>query len=248
VTLRTDRATDPQVLADLADARLGQAFFSRALNNLRNDSFTQPSALPAWSRAHVVAHVGYHARALERLVECAETGTARPAYADPAARDAEIDLGATLSTRALRHLSDHAAIALDVAWRDLPPELWSTQVHTGPGRRVAISDTVWTRAREVWVHAIDLRSGAAFGDLPGRVCVRLLGDVLAAWAERPEPSRPRVVLHALDTEETFEEPRAGDALHLVGRRPSLLAWATGRSAVGVTTADGGAPPDAPRWL
>ncbi|MDO9398134.1 MAG: maleylpyruvate isomerase N-terminal domain-containing protein, partial [Herbiconiux sp.] len=184
MTVRTDRADDPAVLAGLAEVRLGQAFFSRALNEVRNDELTRPSRLPGWTRAHVVAHVGYNARALNRLVDWAETGVVTPMYASPEERDAEIELGATLAPRALRHLSDHAAIALDVAWRDLPAERWGATVTTALGREVLVSETVWMRTREVWLHAVDLQTGARLTQVPRAVAVRLLRDVTTAWAGR----------------------------------------------------------------
>lgn len=248
MTVLTDRVTDPAVLADLQDARLGQAFFSRALNEIRNDELGEPSRLPDWSRAHVAAHVGYNARALTRLVEWAETGVETPMYASPAERSEEIHLGATLSPRALRHLSDHAAVSLDVAWRDLPAERWTARVRTARGRDVPVSETVWMRSREVWLHAFDLgpgrdRSGARLDDVPARVAVRLLGDVLGAWADRSEQP---VLLETDDTGEVFGTP---GGLVLQGRRADLLAWATGRSSRGVRRADdGSAAPPAPAWL
>lgn len=247
MTVLTDRATDAEVLSDLRDVRLGQAFFSRALNELRNDELFEPSELDGWSRAHVIAHVGYNARALGRLVEWAETGVPAAMYDSPAARAEEIDLGATLSPRALRHLSDHAAVALDVAWRDLAPEKWSTRVTTATGREVPVSETVWLRSREVWLHAVDLgasrnRAGARFSDVPARVAVRIVADVLSTWAGRDEPP---VWLEAMDTGDSLGDP-AGVVLR--GRLSELLGWATGRSVRGIRTMDGGPVPDAPRWI
>ncbi|MBU5900470.1 maleylpyruvate isomerase N-terminal domain-containing protein, partial [Vibrio cholerae O1] len=71
------------------------------------------------------------------------------------ARDAEIDFGSTLPVRALRHLIEHAAISLDVEWRDSPDEAWAAIVRTAQGREVPARETVWMRTREVWLHGID---------------------------------------------------------------------------------------------
>lgn len=249
MTVLTDRAQDPDVLADLAEVRLGQAFFSRALNDLRNDELNTPSGLPGWTRAHVVAHVGYNARGIARLVDWAETGVENPMYADATTRVEEIELGATLSARALRHLSDHAAVALDVAWRDLPPERWTYAVRTALGRTVPVSETVWMRTREVWLHAVDLGNGGRLEDLPPRVVQRLLGDVLGTWAAREAPGMgARVVLEATDTGETFGDEDAPDAIRFRGRRTALLGWATGRGGAGVESVDGSPAPEAPRWI
>ena len=242
MTVLTDRALDPDVLAGLAQVRLGQAFFSRALNEVKNDELTGPSLLPGWTRAHVVAHVGYNARAIDRLVEWARTGIVTPMYSSPGDRATEIEFGASLAPRALRHLSDHAAIALDVAWRDLPPERWTATVTTALGREVPVSETVWMRSREVWLHAVDLRSGARLSGIPAPVAERIIRDVQGSWAARGEPA-PRLV--AEDTGASFG-PEDGPLV--TGRLAALLGWATGRSAVGVRGPDGGSVPPAPRWI
>ncbi len=182
---RTDRTTDPALLAALLLARRGQAYFSRTLNELGNDELDAPSLVPGWTRRHVVAHVGLNARALTRLTEWAATGVETPMYASREERDAEIAYGATLPARALRSLSAHAAVHLDVEWRDLPPEAWAFPVRTALGRTVPVSETVWMRTREVWVHAVDLDNGASFRQLPPELVDALLADVARMWGARP---------------------------------------------------------------
>lgn len=242
MTGRTDRVTDPKVVAELLLARRGQAYFSRKLNELANDEFAESSLLPGWSRAHVVAHVGYNARAVARLVSWAETGIETPMYESPTQRNTEIELGATLSTRALRHLSDHAAVHLDVSWRDLAADRWSHQVKTALGRTVPVSETVWMRTREVWLHAIDLDIGARFADLPSSVLDRLLTDITTAWVGRGEGSRLRLV--ATDSQ---REIGSGN-VEVRGSLAQLVRWASGRGADGVTRPDGLPVEDAPAWI
>lgn len=183
---RTDRTTDPDLLAALLMARRGQAYFSRKLNELGNDELDAPSLVPGWTRRHVVAHVGLNARALTRLTEWAATGVEAPMYASMAERDAEIEYGATLPARALRHLSAHAAVHLDVEWRDLAPEAWQAHVRTAQGRVVPASETVWMRTREVWVHAVDLANGASYRQFPPELVDALLADVARMWRLRGE--------------------------------------------------------------
>jgi maleylpyruvate isomerase len=173
VVARVDLVTDPRIRVELAQARLGQAYFSRKLNELSNDVFGEPSRLAGWTRARIVAQVGYQARALTRLVESAETGVPQPEYESAAERDEEVDLGASLAVRALRHLSDHAGITLDVAWRDLPDERWSTPVRRLDGTTIPVSDTVWLRSRELWLRALQLGNGARLADVPSDVRDRL---------------------------------------------------------------------------
>ena len=101
---RHDQTTDPAVRAGLANVRLGTAAFRRALARLSDDDFDAPSGLPGWTRQYVVAHVGYNARALARLVTWAATGVEHAMYSSPDARETEIALGATLRPHALRSL------------------------------------------------------------------------------------------------------------------------------------------------
>jgi maleylpyruvate isomerase len=216
----------------LAWARLGSAYFARVLNDLPDSTLYEASALPGWTRAHVVAHVGYNARALVRLVGWARTGEATPMYASAKQRNAEIERGSTLPARALRHLAAHAAIHLDVEWRDLPGAAWAEPVVTAQGRTVPVSETAWMRTRELWVHAIDLADlprgvAPSFADIPTSVLERLRDDVLGTWARRGEPV---------------------DVSGVRGTLPDLVRWLTGRGRGRLRAAHGEDLPELPRWL
>lgn len=183
---RFDLTDDVEILEWLLLARRGTAYFARKLNELDDAALAQPSLLPGWSRRHLVAHVGYNARGLARLVDWARTGVENPMYPSIAAREREIELGATLSANALRNLAEHAAIHLNVEWRDLPAARWQAEVRTVQGRSIPISETVWMRIREVWIHAVDLNNGARFSDIPESILLRLKAEILAAWDSRGE--------------------------------------------------------------
>ncbi|NCT92633.1 maleylpyruvate isomerase family mycothiol-dependent enzyme [Cellulomonas sp. APG4] len=247
---RTDRTTDPGLRAALLLARRGQAYFSRTLNELRDERLDAPSLVPGWTRRHVVAHVGLNARALTRLTTWAATGVETPMYASPAERDAEIEMAATLPARALRHLSAHAAVHLDVEWRDLPDEAWSATVRTALGREVPARETVWMRTREVWIHAVDLDAGGSFRQLPAELVDALLDDVVGAWTRRQaDEGLPALVLEPTDRPAASRRSVPGERAAVVrGRAADLAQWATGRGAVDVTTADGVPLPAPPRWL
>ncbi len=183
---RTDNVTDPALVRRLLIARRGQAYFSRKLNELSDDDLDAPTRLAGWSRRHVIAHVGLNARALTRLTEWATTGVETPMYESPTQRAEEIDFAATLPAQALRNLSDHAAIHLNVEWRDLSEDAWVREVRTAQGRTVPVSETVWMRTREVWIHAVDLGNGGSFDEFPSEVLDNLLEDIAGAWARRRE--------------------------------------------------------------
>lgn len=246
---RTDNVDDPQLAATLLLARRGTAFFARKVGELGDAEFAEPSLLAGWSRAHVIAHVAYNARALTRLTEWAATGVENPMYASPEQRNAEIELGATLPPQALRNLTEHAIVHLNVEWRDLPADAWAAPVKTAQGRTVPVSETAWMRAREVWLHAIDLGNGASIDDLPAEFHDRLLPEVVALWKTRGD-AVPAVVLRATDRTGVDHrlDDSAADPGVLSGPMAQLVAWATGRRHRGLAFSGGADVPPAPRWL
>lgn len=152
---------------ELALARSGTAYFARKVNELSDAALYDPSAVPGRTRAHVICAVAYQARALARQATAAAAGTAIPPMRDEAWAELEdLDLGATLPPRALRHLVDHSAVHLDVVWRDLPGPGWDKLAPDAAGHPRPIRDCATERARMLWRGAIDLGSGARMRDLP----------------------------------------------------------------------------------
>jgi len=249
---RTDNVSDPLLAASLLLMRRGQAYWARQLAELPDDQFDEPSLLPGWSRRHLVAHVGFNARAVARLVEWARTGVENPMYTSDTQRAEEIEFGATLPVEALRHLAAHAAVHLDVEWRDLPKEAWMHQVRTAQGRLVPASETVWIRTREVWIHAVDLRNGASVRDFPPELHDLLLEDLIRVWTRKGTAERG-IVLEPVDRDvaailDVTGEASALEPLVIRGTAADLVGWGIGRSNRGVVMADGEAPPNAPQWL
>jgi maleylpyruvate isomerase len=238
---RYDSANAPA--RELAWARTGTAYFARKLNELTDEELYEPSLLPGWSRAALVAHVGYNARALTRLCEWARTGVETPMYASNTQRNTEIDRGATLPARALRNLFAHAEVHLNVEWRDLTDEQWEHEVRTAQGRTVPARETAWMRTREVWVHAVDLDNSGSFRDFPPDLLDELLADVLRAWTRREE--KVNLVLAPTDREKITVGEGAGPTV--TGSTADLARWLTGRGARRLTSSAGELP-EIPRWF
>jgi len=154
---------------DLILTRRGTAYFARKLNELADHELDAPSLVPVWTRRHLVAHIGYHARALTRLVDWGRTGVETPMHASVEERDAEIELGATLPAQALRHLYTHSAVHLNVVWRDLADAQWDAIVRTLDGSAIGLRDLPLLRAREIWQSALALGNGGVERDLPPRL-------------------------------------------------------------------------------
>jgi maleylpyruvate isomerase len=221
---------DFALVRSLADR--GQEFFAARVSGLSDEQWAGPSGLPGWSRAHVVAHVGLNAYALAKLASWATTGVETRAYSSPAQRDADIDAYSTRSPAELRSFTDQGIEHITMAWEAVSN--WSFPVQLRQGTPLPVSETVWLRAREAWIHAIDLADGTSFEDAPAEFLDGLIDDVRSTWA------RNGVVLTLGVTD---REHAPGD---ISGTAAALLGWATGRSVVGVSAE--GPLPEAPPWM
>ncbi len=217
----------------------GEAFFAGALDRLAVPDLDRPSLLPGWSRHTVVAHVARNADALVNLLTWARTGEETPMYASPAARDAAIAETSQLPADQLMADSRAAGQRLARAVRELPDGAWAAEVRTAQGRTVLASEIPWMRCREVWVHAVDLDTGADFGGIPDDVLTALLDDVTRTW--RRHNQAPEVGF-------TTGTRRWGTGpVTVTGDLPDLVAWVTGRSSADRLITDG-TPPTLPAWL
>jgi len=212
-------------------ARRGTAYFAQRLAELSDEQLSEPTGLAGWSRRHLLAHVGYNAAALCRLLDWAATGIETPMYASAEQRGREIAEGATLSAAALRNLFDHTVARLDEKWRNLPASAWDAQVRTAQGRLVPVSETAWMRTREVWIHAVDLGNGGRFGDFPDVVLESLLTDIVGMWQRKDLGTR--LILAVDGGEPVAVQPDSPPAEKVSGPLAAVVRWAAGRGTVGV---------------
>jgi uncharacterized protein (TIGR03083 family) len=226
----------------------GQVFASAVARLLESprpaggaDAGTTATALPGWTRAHLVAHVAANAEALSRLVHWAATGTPTPMYASPEQRATDIERGATRPLAELVSWSETAEGSLAEAMDALSEGQWQTEVVTAQGRRVPATELPWMRTREVWVHAVDLGADVTFEALPGDLLAALCDDVAG---KRAESSAVAVVLEA--DSHRWELPGDGIPVRVTGTLPDVAAYLTGRPHGLSTVADG--VPTLPRWL
>jgi maleylpyruvate isomerase len=186
----------------LAWWRDGERVARATVDGIPDRGLGEPSLLPGWTRKTVLAHLAGNADALVNLLTWARTGVETPMYASAQAREAGIEQAAALPTGVLRaefRLSqDRLAAAVD----QLPPAAWAAQVRTAQGRLVPAAEVPWMRAREVWLHAVDLAGPAGLADIPPDVCAALIADIAGLWRDR------------------------GQVAELAG----LLAWISGRSS------------------
>src|SRR5260370_17566735 len=91
----------------------------------------EPSLLPGWTRAHVLAHLARNADAMRNLLVGVRDGQDRPAYASAQARQAGIEHGAGLRADELVADLASSAMALRTVARQLPGEWWQIPVRYG---------------------------------------------------------------------------------------------------------------------
>lgn len=204
-----------RTLADsLAWAEHGTALVTASIADLDDEGWAAPSALPGWTRRHLVAHVAANAEAVGRLVHWAATGERTPMYDSPQQRADDIEAGSARSGAELRVWHEEAAAALAAAMGALSSEQWGAEVVTAQGRTVPASETPWMRAREVMVHAVDLDRGVTFADLPSPFLEALAGDVIAKRGGAPDIEGP------LDQRVAWLTGRA----HRLDDAPELGPW------------------------
>jgi uncharacterized protein (TIGR03083 family) len=234
---------------DVSDARRwtrdGTTLFLAAAD-LDEAALGAPSALPGWTRRHLLAHVAANAGALGNLVHWAATGEPTPMYASAGDRAAGIERGAQLPDAELGAWLRQTARELDDAMAALSDEQWQAPVRTAQGRTVPATEVPWLRAREVYVHAVDLATGLSFAELPAGFRTALCGDVVAKRRNAPGPA---LVVEALDTGGRWELPGQGDSepIVLAGPLAEIAAYLTGR-AHKLTAAGGQPAPVLGPWL
>lgn len=228
--------------ATLPWMRQGTAHLLACADDLSDTETRAPSALPGWSRAHVAGHLARNAEALGRLAAWARTGVETPMYSGPEQRATEIEESAGRTAAVLRSELAATAAALEDALAGLGENTWGATVRSAQGRQIPAAEIPWMRIREVWIHAVDLGTGASFGDLPDGVVDLLLDDVTGVLSARD--NCPAAVLRPSDRDREWQlgAGEDGSAALVTAPAADLAGWLTGRVRLP------GEVPALPRWL
>jgi maleylpyruvate isomerase len=225
--------------------RQGTAHLVAWAGKLTDDQMQAPSSLPGWRRSHVVGHIARNAEALARLATWARTAAENRMYTGPEQRAAEIEMSARASAAALRSELISTADALDDALAMLGPDTWAARVRSAQGRDIPAAEIPWMRIREVWIHAVDLGTGATVGDFPAGVVDLLLDDAAAVLSGKK--NCPSVVLRPTDRDREWRlsPGTVVETTDISAPAADLAGWLTGRVAGSALPGDA---PDLPRWL
>ena len=139
----------------------------------------QPSLLPGWTRAHVLAHLARNSDAMRVLLVGARSGQDRPAYASSEARDADIERDSAQGAKDLVADVADSAMALRTIARQLPDQAWAYPVRILDSAPFPAVQLLTRRLVEVELHHCDLAAGYGPADWPGTF----------ASLELPEPMR-----------------------------------------------------------
>ena len=116
----------------------------------------EPSMLPGWTRAYLLAHVTRSADAMRNLMIGARDGEDRPAYASAQARAAGIEQGASQTAAELAAGIASSAMAFRTIATRLPDQAWDYQVRVPGLDPFPAGQLLIRRLVEVELHHCDL--------------------------------------------------------------------------------------------
>ncbi|GAB7187304.1 mycothiol maleylpyruvate isomerase N-terminal domain-containing protein [Kitasatospora sp. Ki12] len=221
-------ATDPSraelaVLLDEVRASAGRLVAT--VGSLTDRQAGEPSALPGWSRAHVVTHLARGADAYRWLLALARTGAEPGPRADAVALDRALREGAERGAAAL---VEDLRVSLDGLFEEaaaVPAERWATLVPALAGWRHPAWFTLHRAWREVETHHVDLDLdlGQGTAGWPAGYVAWALDATAATLAAR---GFPVARLEATDLGRSWSLGEAGPVVRGPGH--VLLAWLAGR--------------------
>jgi maleylpyruvate isomerase len=195
---------------------------------LGNDEAKAPSALPGWTRGHVLTHLARNADAQVRLLNGALRNESVEQYQGGlAGRAEEIERGADRPAEALIDDVERSAARLAATWQQMTGEAWDrSAAGTIAGERPA-SATVWSRWGELAFHHVDLAVGFIPPDWSPAFVGRVLRRALPHIKERLVVEGDIGVVVEDDPTLNWSSTRAVD-LEVSGPSDALVAWIAGR--------------------
>jgi maleylpyruvate isomerase len=191
----------------------------------------EPSALPGWTRGHVLTHIARNADGLGNLLRWARTGTEIPMYPNAEARTADIEAGAARPAADLAADVRESAAAFAAEAADVPGDGWATMVRALYGPPFPALAVLDRRLLEVEIHHVDLAAGYSPADWPADFVADALPRVADSFTGRDDAPRCQVWVDGAPHgyrigPEDEESPR----LIVSGPAGDVLAWLTGRGS------------------
>ncbi|MFD6036913.1 maleylpyruvate isomerase family mycothiol-dependent enzyme [Streptomyces griseoincarnatus] len=194
----------------------------RLVAGLSDQQVAEASALPGWSRGHVLAHLTDNARMFARLARHALRGELVAGY-DGGVDERNAIIEATAGRSAAEHRAQLAAhtAGLEASWACATDMDWSRPVTF---RNADLAATVFARWREAWIHMVDLQLGVRPDDWPEDLAAHAI-DFL--FSRLPAGTHVRA-------EDVGRQWSGGDGppvTMVTGGVRDLAAWLAGRTPV-----------------
>ena len=230
---------DAQHLA-LLDA--GTRRLVRTVDGLSDEQWSQPSLLPGWSRAHVVAHLTLNAEGLSAALEGVHEGRPVPMYPSQEQRDADIvELATSAQPSELRDRFLASTTVIGEWVEELADNLADHVIERVPGGRTFPAGAVGAmRVREVEIHHADLGLDHTAANWSPEF-VALLLETRASSYDGAEG----FTAHATDLDRSWTFGTGGPTVS--GAGSALAWWATGRGTGDGLTSDDGRVPRIEAW-
>jgi maleylpyruvate isomerase len=193
----------------------------QTVDGLTDSQWVEPSVLPGWTRAHVIAHLTNHAFGTSRAIHGLRNHQPTPIYDSNEARDAGIDRLAGQPVGVIRDRFLASVTAVYDALRHLSPDLRGQTVERTPGGQMIVGEElVLMRWREVEIHHADLDAGFTHRDWSPEFVAYFLPIVQWDRAEEVDLS----LVHGAPASMAWWLAGRGNGEGILGEVPSLGPW------------------------
>ncbi len=214
----------------------------RTVDRLDEAAYAEPSLLPGWTRAHVVAHLALNAEGLAGVLHGAHIGEPQPMYASPEGRDSDIAELAAADPAELRERLLAGTATFSDALAAMHEDDWAGRFERTPGGPdFALVHVALMRVREVEIHHADLGAGYSPVDWPEPFRVLLLDSM----TKRPYPAPFSV--HPTDLDRTWHYGEGTGGAVVTGTSADLGWWLTGRGTGEGLESDTNDLPEVESW-
>ncbi len=215
-----------------------------SVRSLDDASLRGPSALPGWSRGHVITHLARNADGLGNLVRWALTGVETPMYGSREARVAAIEAGAGRPLADQQDDVEETAARFREAVAGVNDDVGDRVLRLGSGAEVEAWELPLLRIRELEIHHVDLAAGYGVDAWTDAFWTRTLDQVAGWFAAQDTAPFGRLV-----ADEGGEWRIGSRAESLNGPGAVLLGWLLGRhDGTGLSPQGREDVPPAPPWV
>jgi len=213
-------AADTPEWAAIADSAARLVATARALTE---DVLHEPSALPGWTRAHILTHVAQAADSRTGLLRAAQAGRIGQQYPSEQARADAIDAGVRRPAGIIRADLDRAIQECLIAIREHPSQLWDAPAILLHGGSQPVRRVLPGLRRELEYHHVDLAADYKPADWPADFVATELSLVTGLMDRRADAPPMTLADHGMLHIGT------SPPVDVTGSPTAMLAWLSGRS-------------------